>query len=133
MSHFIETCRKFISIDSGPLQGTEAICEYAAELCEDFGLNVEIQRQSVAGVPQANIIARSVDHMPENEFLLQTRLDTVDPGIYGQWTLTENNPFNATIVDEKMYGLGVAETKLDFLCKLCALLMAFVTKAERPP
>src|SRR5207253_597890 len=48
-------------------------------------------------------------------------LDTVDPGPYPLWTHTECNPFDATIIDGKIYGLGTADVKLDFLCKLEAL------------
>ena len=120
-SLFLEVCRKLISADSSPQQGTLAMAELAASLCEDLGLETELQRIHVSGVPHANVIARPRCIEPEGELLLQTRLDTVDPGIYGQWTLTENNPFNATICDDKIYGLGVAETKLDYACKLFAI------------
>lgn len=118
---FIETCRKLISIDSTPTHGNKEIAEYVAELCRDRGLHVELQNDFVGDMAQINVIARPQSVRPSVEFLLQTHLDTVDPGPFALWTQTECNPFDATIIDGKIYGLGAADVKLDFLCKLEAL------------
>ena len=119
---FIEACRKFIEIDSTPLNGTLEIAQFAADLCQKAGLTVEIQNETHNGVDQANIIARPMKIRPDNEFLLQTHLDTGDPGTYGLWTRTGANPFNASIYQDTLYGLGSANSKLDFLCKLQAMI-----------
>lgn len=118
---FIEACRRFIETDSTPDNGTREIAYLAAELCRKAGLNVELQNESHNGVDQANIIARPVSFRPDNELLLQTHLDTPDPGAYGLWTKTGANPFNASIYLDTIYGLGSASAKLDFLCKLEAV------------
>jgi acetylornithine deacetylase/succinyl-diaminopimelate desuccinylase-like protein len=118
---FIEACRKFIEIDSTPLNGTLEIAQFAADLCQKAGLTVEIQNETHNGVDQANVIARPMKFRPENELLLQTHLDTGDPGTYGLWTRTGANPFNASIYQDTLYGLGSANSKLDFLCKLQAI------------
>ncbi len=119
--NFIEACRKFISIDSTPAHGNKEVAEYAAVLCQDHGLHVELQSDFVRDVEHVNVVARPQTEASSLEFLLQTHLDTVDPDPFPLWTHTECNPFDATIIDGKIYGLGTANVKLDFLCKLEAL------------
>lgn len=125
MRDFVEACRKFIELDSTPAVGTADIAEFAAELCREAGLNVQLQTEMLNGVQQTNVIARPSSTRPLEEFLLQTHLDTCDPGAYGLWTRTGANPYSASIYQESgkdiLYGLGAADTKLDFLCKLYAL------------
>lgn len=102
------------------------IAEHVAKLCEERGLHVELQEDFVGDIPHVNVIARPIgkegqSSRPSAEFLLQAHLDTVDPGPFPLWTQTDCNPFGATIIDGKIYGLGTADVKLDFLCKLEAL------------
>jgi acetylornithine deacetylase/succinyl-diaminopimelate desuccinylase-like protein len=121
---FIEACRKFISIDSSPSHGNKVLAEFAAELCRGRGLWVELQEEIHGDLPQANIVARPSglnQERPMLELMLQAHLDTVDPGPFGLWTDTGHNPFDAHIIDGKIYGLGAADVKLDFLCKLEAI------------
>jgi acetylornithine deacetylase/succinyl-diaminopimelate desuccinylase-like protein len=118
---FIESCRKFISIDSSPASGNKEIAEYAAKLCHERGLHVELQSDFIGDIEHVNVIARPQAARPSLELLLQTHLDTVDPGPFPLWVHTECNPFDATIMDGKIYGLGTADVKLDFLCKLEAM------------
>jgi succinyl-diaminopimelate desuccinylase len=81
-----------------------------------------VLEETLGDQAQANIILRPENSRPEEEFLLQTHLDTPDPGPFGLWIQTGHNPFDAHIIDQKIFGLGAAEVKLDFLCKLEALL-----------
>lgn len=118
---FIEACRKLISIDSTPTHGNKEVAEFAAELCRERGLHVEMQNDFIGDTEHVNVIARPQSSRPPLELLLQTHLDTVDPGPFPLWIHTECNPFDATIIDGKIYGLGAADVKLDFLCKLEAL------------
>lgn len=92
-----------------------------SELCDDIGLQIDIQNESHNGVDQANVLVRPIRSQPDNEFLLQTHLDTCDPGSYALWTKTGANPFNCSIYKDTIFGLGVANAKLDFLCKLQAI------------
>lgn len=119
--NFIETCRKMISFDTTPQCGTLDLVQWLAEICRQRGLVVEIHEEVSNDQSQANIIVRPTAQRPGVEFLLQTHLDTPDPGHFGLWTETGNNPFDAHIIENKIYGLGAADTKLDFLCKLEAL------------
>ncbi|MGZ3774187.1 MAG: M20/M25/M40 family metallo-hydrolase [Pseudobdellovibrionaceae bacterium] len=118
---FIEACRQLISVDSTPAHGNKDLARWVAAFCRQKGLHVEEQEEVVGDLLQVNVIARPQAERPESEFLLQTHLDTVDPGPFPLWTETGANPFDAHIIEGKIHGLGVADVKLDFLCKLEAL------------
>jgi acetylornithine deacetylase/succinyl-diaminopimelate desuccinylase-like protein len=118
---FLEDCRKLVGIETTPSHGNLAAAEFVGGLCAQAGLHVEYQRETVEGIEQCNIIARPSPGVPPREFMLQTHLDTGDAGHFSLWTKTQSNPFNASIYNDIMYGLGAADTKLDFLCKLEAV------------
>lgn len=119
--NFVEVCRKVIGIDSTPAVGTRALATYLAELCKSKGLFVETHEDFVRDLVQINLVARPTKNRSEAEFMLQAHLDTPDPGPFGSWVETGMNPFDAHIKDGHIYGLGTADSKLDFLCKLEAL------------
>lgn len=129
---FLDNCRRLVGLDSTPGHGNLSAAEFAGGLCREAGLHVEYQRESVEGIEQCNVIARPQATAPEREFLFQTHLDTTDPGHFGHWTQTQSNPFNASIYGDLMCGLGTAEVKLDFLCKLEAM-KSFIGKPLRIP
>ena len=120
--NFIETCRKLISLDSSPTSSTVELVDFLATLARESGLIVEVMHEMQNGITQANIIVRTENYnSDDHDFLLQTHLDTVDPGNFSLWKKNDFNPYDAVIEDSKIYGLGAAEVKLDFLCKLNAL------------
>lgn len=129
---FLENCRKLVGLDSTPSHGNLAAAEFAGALCLEAGLHVDLQKETWAGVDQCNVIARPTSGVPGKELLLQTHLDTVDAGHFSHWTKTQANPFNASIYNDTIYGLGTADVKLDFLCKLEAV-KPFVRKDLRLP
>lgn len=129
---FLENCRRLVSLDSTPSHGNLASAEFVGKLCEEAGLHVEYQRESVEGVDQCNVIARPSAEVPSREILFQTHLDTVEAGHFSQWTKTQSNPFNASIYNDLIYGLGTADVKLDFLCKIEAA-KAFAQRSMRIP
>lgn len=118
---FIESCRQLIAIDSTPTHGNRDLAKWASAFCRQKGLIVEEQEEFVGDLEQVNVIARTQEERPSAEFLFQTHLDTVDPGPFSLWTENGANPFDAHIIDGKIYGLGAADVKLDFLCKLEAI------------
>lgn len=119
---FIELARRMVSFDTSPLASTVELVQFLSDVATDMGLVVEIQNEFQQGIPQANIIVRTAAQKPgEQNLLLQSHLDTVDPGSYALWSKNQSNPFDAVIDEGHIYGLGVAEVKLDFLCKLFAL------------
>lgn len=129
---FLDDCRGLVGIDSTPSHGNLEAAEFVADLCRAAGLFVEMQRESLEGVDQCNVLARPQPETPKQELMLQTHLDTVDAGHFSQWTKTQSNPFNASIYDDSIFGLGTADTKLDFLCKLEAA-REFLGKSLKMP
>lgn len=64
--------------------------------------------------------------------LLATHLDTVSPGDPKLWTKTGGDPWRLTARGDSWYGLGTADTKLDFLCKLLAFSRVDPSRLKRP-
>lgn len=119
---FVEACRQFIRTDSSPAHGSRDIVDLAAKMCADRGLEVIVESEIYGGAPQANLVARPRGvGRPPVELMLQSHLDTHDPGPYPAWAKNGHNPFDAHIIDGRVFGLGAAGGKLDFLCKLEAL------------
>lgn len=118
----VELCRQLTAIDSSVSHGTRDIATFIGEQASQWGLNVDIQTESVNGIVNANVLVRP-SSASENlsNLLLVSRMDTVDPGDYGYWVRTGANPFNASVDGEHMYGLGLADAKADLACKLVAL------------
>ncbi len=129
---FLDNCQKFISIDSSPHAGSKEIASLAADLCQDAGLKVKVLDEIQNGLPQSNVIAANTDELGNYKLVLQTHLDTTDPGNFGLWTRTGSNPFQATIYENKIFGLGSADVKLDFLCKLEAIKKVGVENIKYP-
>lgn len=116
---FIEAAKALIATDSSHGQGTVESVKFLRELAESFGLSATVQEDVSHGVPQANILIES--GKAKKQLLLQTHLDTTQPGSFALWTKTGFNPFQASIRGDSIFGLGAADVKLDFLCKLFAL------------
>ncbi len=129
--NFVDLCRKLISFDTSPSHGNEECARWIADYARGCGFRVELQTETLAGVRQANVILRA-GPPAEQELLLQTHLDTVEPGTFSLWTKTQSNPFNASIYGDTLYGLGSADTKLDFVCKLEAAKDFLHTKLRMP-
>lgn len=109
-----------IALDSRSSLSNDAVVGFLAPLCRAAGLNVEVLAERRAGVDQYDIVARRGEPAP-NALLLATHLDTVPPGDPSLWTACQGRPFEAVERDGELYGLGVADVKLDFLCKLASL------------
>ncbi len=129
----IELSRKMLSFDTSPAHGTRELVQWLSSEAEKRGLFVETQEEVVSDLQQSNIIIRPTQERPALEFLLQTHLDTQDPGPFGMWVDNGHNPFDATIKDNRIYGLGSADVKLDFLCKLEAISQFSKTQQWKLP
>jgi acetylornithine deacetylase/succinyl-diaminopimelate desuccinylase-like protein len=116
-------CRRLIRCRSVTGEGTRAIAELcAAELLAPRGVSARLIPSTREGAEQVNLLAivkgRDSALAP---LVLNTHLDTVPPGDLALWTECAGDPFSAKISGGRIYGLGAADTKLDFLAKTIAL------------
>lgn len=139
MEHVIfdlqDIARRLIAIDSRSSLSDQPVIDLLAPLCRDVGLEVRTQSEERDGCNQYNLIAvrRAVTaESLDGALLLNTHLDTVPPGDPALWTACHGDPFAATVSDGYLYGLGVADVKLDFLCKLTGLSLLRDVPLQRP-
>jgi len=116
----LATARQIISLDSRSSVSNRALIDVLVPLCSHAKLEVRLQRECREYVPQYNLIATR-GPAEVGALMLATHLDTVPPGDPNLWTATGGDPFAPTERDGYLYGLGTADVKLDFLCKLAAL------------
>jgi acetylornithine deacetylase/succinyl-diaminopimelate desuccinylase-like protein len=116
-------CKRLIECPSVTGDGTRAIVELCArELLRPHGIEARIIPSINEGPEQVNLVAmvkgREAERAP---LVLNTHLDTVPPGDPQLWTTCGGDPFGATVENGRIYGLGAADTKLDFVAKAMAL------------
>ena len=121
-----------IAIDSTPSNGNKDLAIFVGEFCRDLGFNVSYQKEVLNGLDQINVIIRPGEILAEQEIAFLSHLDTHDPGSYALWTKTMSNPFKLSIHGKDIFGLGSANAKLDFLCKIFAA-KEFLGRAYKVP
>ena len=119
-----EWCQRLLACRSVTGEGTREIVELCAhELLQPHGLEARVIPSQSEGASQANLVCmargRQHDCAP---LILNTHLDTVPPGDAASWTECPHGPFVPTFNGERIYGLGAADTKLDFVAKALALI-----------
>jgi acetylornithine deacetylase/succinyl-diaminopimelate desuccinylase-like protein len=128
MKRLLEEAKKMIRLNSVTSNGNEELANYCHSLLQERGFKANLQQVTHSvddfSKRQFNVIGILGDPLVDKKIrkglLLTTHLDTVGPGLPENWTETGGDPFAATIKDGKIYGLGAAEAKLDYLCKLHA-------------
>jgi acetylornithine deacetylase/succinyl-diaminopimelate desuccinylase-like protein len=128
MKRLLEEARRMIRLNSVTSNGNEELANYCHSLVQDRGLKAQLQQVTHSiddfSKRQFNVIGVLGDPLVDKKIrkglLLLTHLDTVTPGLPENWTETGGDPFTATVKDGKVFGLGSAEAKFDFLCKLRA-------------
>jgi len=119
----LEWCKRLIATPSVTTDGTRRIAELCVtELLAPAKIETRIIPSIREGADQVNLLAvvpgRDSGATP---LVLNTHLDTVPPGDRAQWTECGGDPFAPTIVEDRIYGLGAADTKLDFIAKVASL------------
>ncbi len=130
LGHALEVLR----IRSTASSGTARLAEYLRdEVLRDLPIKSELIAATDRSRRDYNLLARFEPGGDAAGLLLVTHLDTVEPGEPSLWTETGGDPFNALIKGDKIYGLGSADTKLDWLCKAEALRRTLPTGKIRRP
>lgn len=126
MPRLIDLARRMIAIDSVTSRGTRDLAAFCAnEVLARTDLVVSLWEGEDPS--QVNLVAtRALGTRPP--ILLNSHLDTVPPGDPELWTECDGNPFAATVSGDRLYGLGAADAKLDWLCKA----LAFERLRDRP-
>lgn len=119
----VTMCKRLIAIPSVTVGGTRKIAEFCAnEILAPCGIEGRIIPSSKEGRAQVNLVAFVAGaNRQATPLVLNTHLDTVPPGEPALWTECGGKPFEASINGDRIYGLGAADTKLDFVAKATAL------------
>jgi acetylornithine deacetylase/succinyl-diaminopimelate desuccinylase-like protein len=128
MKRLIEVSKRTLGFRSTSLQGTEELVGHLQNLLSDRGMEVKVQQvvHSIEGVSkrQFNVIGVIGDPLVDSRIrqglLLISHLDTPEPGQLAHWSRLSGDPFTAMLDEDYLYGLGAADGKLDFLCKVFA-------------
>ncbi|MEC9283228.1 MAG: hypothetical protein VX642_10975 [Bdellovibrionota bacterium] len=108
-----EDYSKIVSLDSSPFVGISDLCLFYASLCERMNLSYECLEENQGIMVYTNKI--------DPEIFIYNDIETEEPGPHSLWDETNQNPFEATLKKERLYGLGVAGSKISFLTQLYAL------------
>ena len=118
---FLGWVERFIATPSVSRDGNRDISELACALLREIGLEPMLSEAGTPGPPQRNVMADAGPGAGDDGLLLLTHLDTVPPGDVEGWTATGGDPYRPTRCGERLYGLGSADAKVDFVCKAAAL------------
>jgi acetylornithine deacetylase/succinyl-diaminopimelate desuccinylase-like protein len=129
--NLIGWAERFVSTPSVSRDGNREIAERAAEMLGECGLEARLVSASVEGVEHCNLIADAGPADAPDGLLLLTHLDTVPPGDSDAWTETGGDPWRPVRRDERLYGLGSADAKVDLVCKAAALATLDLSRLRR--
>ncbi len=128
----LEWCQRLVACRSVTGEGTRDVMELcASELLQPYGLEPRLHPSQAEGSSQVNLVCLVRGREPSRPpLILNTHLDTVPPGDPGSWTECLQGPFSARVKGERIYGLGAADTKLDFVAKALALVRCGVPSRD---
>jgi acetylornithine deacetylase/succinyl-diaminopimelate desuccinylase-like protein len=121
MADLVVWAERFIATPSESRLGNAAIADVAHELLLELGLGAELETVHAGGVQHHLVSSEAGAAAGGDGLLLVTHLDTVPPGDPSAWTATGGDPFRPTGGGDRLYGLGSADAKVDFVCKAHAL------------
>ncbi len=116
---YLDAARSLIAADSVTDRGNLRAVQVLEPLCGDAGLIPTRLPSPDTADRDANLLAGpgGGPGAVGDPLLLVTHLDTVDPGPREHW---RTDPFSLEVQGDRAFGLGVADVKLDALCKLWA-------------
>ncbi len=120
----LEWCRRLIACPSVTSEGTREIMQLCAfDLLRPRGIEARLLTSASETPSQVNLVClvRGREHN-RPPLVFNTHLDTVPPGEAAKWTECPHGPFVAEFKGDRVYGLGAADTKLDFVAKALALI-----------
>src|SRR5579883_889496 len=124
-ARLLQWCKELIACPSVTTEGTRAIAEFcAAGMLAPSGIDARLIPSAAHGERNVNLIAEIAGRERAlTPLVFNTHLDTVPPGDPALWTACAGDPMHPHIDGDRIYGLGSADTKLDFAAKVMALTM----------
>lgn len=118
-----QLCRQLVGIDTTPSHGTTEVVRFLSSQVSGLGAGWRMELIAGSGdqSDHPSVLFRPVGTSDHLGLVLQSHLDTADPGPYGLWTATNLNPFEARMMDGRLHGLGLLHAKGDLACKIAAL------------
>ncbi len=137
---FIDQALNLLRINSVTSIGNEKIVDYLIPIFESLQAKIIVQKveHSIENYNrrQFNIIGILGDDLVESKtskgLLLLSHLDTAYPGNLSHWKRLNSEPWSPQVDKDKIIGLGAANAKLDFLCKLEACKQFVDKKLAQP-
>lgn len=127
----IALAQEVIAIHSVTTEGTRPLAEFLADSVLPT-LDVEVSFQEEDTRQDVNLLAWKPGRENLPALLLTSHLDTVPPGDPSLWTKTGGDPFSPVVEGDRLYGLGSADAKLDWLAKAQAISCFCGRKFLRP-
>jgi acetylornithine deacetylase/succinyl-diaminopimelate desuccinylase-like protein len=121
MADLVAWAERFIATPSESRLGNGAIADVAAELLRELGLAADLESVHAGGGAHHAVLCDAGVGGADPDLLLVTHLDTVPPGDSSAWTATGGDPFRPVHDGDRLFGLGSADAKVDFVCKAFAL------------
>ncbi len=128
---WIREAQEVLATCSVTFEGTRPLAEFLAQTVLSQ-LDLEFSLQEGDNPRDVNLLAWKPGKKNLPALLLTSHLDTVPPGDPTLWTKTAGNPFSATREGDRLYGLGSADAKLDWLAKAEAVSRFCGTPFLRP-
>ncbi|MCM0604747.1 MAG: hypothetical protein KA715_01515 [Xanthomonadaceae bacterium] len=140
VKRIIEDAAQAIKLKSVSKDGNEELANYYLNLLQSRGVRVALQQVAHSNDSyskrQFNVLAIFgdflVDRKTKKGILLTNAIDTTEPGLEASWRETEGKPFSAKVNGDRLYGLGTASGKVDFLAKIYAALKFRDKKFKKP-
>lgn len=117
----IDLCKQALSIDSSMGNGTTEYTQFILKIADELGLKIKTKNYLFRDIDFQNMLLYSSKTSAEIKYLFVNPLDTESPGPFRAWTETGQDPFDITIKNKKMYGLGANSGKLNTILLLKAL------------
>lgn len=126
---FLEAARSLIAADSVTDRGNLRAVAVLEKLWKEAGFATRRLPSDDTPERDANLLCGPVGAGAGDPVLLVTHLDTVEPGPRERW---RTDPFSFEIRGDRAHGLGVADVKLDAICKLAAVRRLGRATLDRP-
>jgi acetylornithine deacetylase/succinyl-diaminopimelate desuccinylase-like protein len=131
MLDILAWAKRFVKTPSVSRDGNRAIAEVALELLREVGVPARSIPVELDGICHYTVVG-DIGAPGDAGLLLLTHLDTVAPGPGEAWTCTAGDPWQPTLLDDRLYGLGTADAKVDMICKAAAICELDTAELRRP-